>query len=385
MSDAMAATAEYEVAFAATLVPTKGIARVTLTVAQQSRALRTLDLIVPTTRYSGEQGDGVLERRDDRLSWTIPTDGGSLSIDYLIDRRKGTAYEARVTDAWAILRLDDLFPRASARTVKGARGHFSVQLSGPDEWAFESQYGDVAKQKDVPNPQARKFVRPIGWLAAGKLGVRREKIGEHRVVVAAPAGSHFRRLDTIAMLRWSLPTFLEVFPGLPQRLLIAGAPGDMWRGALSGPGSFYLHTSLPMISENGTSILIHELVHVAGLHSAEEGDDWIVEGLAEYYSVELVRRAGGMSDYRFELVMDDLAAWVARKDGKIAHPSRGADTAAATLLFRDLATELDRAGGSLDAIVRDMVTAGTIDRDTLASAVSAELGQPSRVLAQVER
>lgn len=42
------------------------------------------------------------------------------------------------------------------------------------------------------------------------------------------------------------------------------------------------------ISENATSTLFHELSHVITRISAEDRSDWIAEGLAEFYSVELV-------------------------------------------------------------------------------------------------
>ena len=50
---------------------------------------------------------------------------------------------------------------------------------------------------------------------------------------------------------------------------------------MSGPGSLYVHADRPMISENGTSTMLHELVHVAMGVSGSAHDDWLVEGLAE--------------------------------------------------------------------------------------------------------
>ena len=48
------------------------------------------------------------------------------------------------------------------------------------------------------------------------------------------------------------------------RLLIVSAGDPMWRGGLSGPSSMFLHSDRPLISENRTSTLLHEL----GAHRA---------------------------------------------------------------------------------------------------------------------
>jgi predicted metalloprotease with PDZ domain len=39
----------------------------------------------------------------------------------------------------------------------------------------------------------------------------------------------------------------------------------------------------------------------------EQRSDWISEGFAEFYAIELVRRAGGMSDERYQSLQAKLA------------------------------------------------------------------------------
>jgi hypothetical protein len=70
---------------------------------------------------------------------------------------------------------------------------------------------------------------------------------------------------------------------LPERLIVVGAGDPMWRGGLSAPNSVYLHADLPLISADGTSPLLHEVVHVMLRARSGAGGDWIVEGLAELY------------------------------------------------------------------------------------------------------
>ena len=99
-----------------------------------------------------------------------------------------------------------------------------------------------------------------------------------------------RRLDLLTFLHWTLPELSRTFTDLPERILIAGAPNGMWRGGLSAPASLYMHVGRPVVSENRTSTVLHELIHLAGFHSAAEGADWIVEGVPEYYSLLLLKR-----------------------------------------------------------------------------------------------
>ncbi len=131
--------------------------------------------------------------------------------------------------------------------------------------------------------------------------------------MASPEGSGLRSNDVLAFTRWTLPSLVEVFPQFPARLLIVSGAPDMWRGGLSGAASIYLHADRPLISQNGTSSLLHEMVHVAsGLHGTG-GADWIVEGLAEYYSLELLRRSNTISEQRFDAALRRLRSGAPRR------------------------------------------------------------------------
>src|SRR3546814_3722824 len=90
----------------------------------------------------------------------------------------------------------------------------------------------------------------------------------------------------------------EAFGDLPRKVLIVSAGDPMWHGGLSGPRSLFVHADRPLISENGSSTLMHEMVHVVTGLRAVSGDDWIVEGIAEYYSMVLINRSGMLSDAR---------------------------------------------------------------------------------------
>jgi hypothetical protein len=374
----------YGADFRAHLLPEAGTAHASITITQEAGELKRLDLAAPAATYSAFSGPGSIRREEDRLVWTVPEDGGTLSYDVLIDHRRNGAYDARMTPDWAIARLDDLFPRARTRSESGAQSRSSVVLAGPAGWRFETRYGPSHEQVAVVD-EGRRFDRPTGWLVAGRLGIRRDTIAGRTVSVAAPVGQGFRRVDVLAFLRWTLPDLVAVFPGMPDRLLVVGAPEGMWRGGLSGPESLYLHVGRPLISENGTSTLLHELVHIATTAPKSAGDDWIREGLAEYYSLETLRRSGGISEERFASALGSLAAWAQRDGGRLADPSTGAHTARAALTFHELAAELEDAGSSLDAVVGELVAGGSLDRGSLLALLEPKLTEPSGILAELPR
>jgi hypothetical protein len=369
----------YKTHFQAEFDPDLGIATASMEISQASSLVRIIDLAAPTAQFSNFSGDGDIEHKQGRLIWQVPANGGKLQYQVKINHRKGDAHDARITDTWAIMRLDDLFPPARVRALKGAVSESSLSLKGPPGWAFESRYGPAHKPREF-STRGRKFNRPTGWLAAGKLGIRRDLIGDRRVVLAGPPGQGMRRLDTLAFLRWTLPKLLKVFDGFPERLLIVGARDDMWRGGLSGPSSIYLHTERPLISENATSTLLHELVHVA-TGSANARDDWLVEGLAEYYSLEILRRSGGISQKRYDQTLQGLADWSKRGKGKLRSPSSGANTARAVLLLHELQAELDQNdAGSLDEVVQLLMDSGDITGEELLLLSEEALGTESAVL-----
>ena len=370
---------DYEVLFDATFEPKRHKALVTITVKQPSHNMRRIEFSAPTVKYTAMQGTGSVQHNNNHVVWELPDKGGTLRYEVHVPSLRGKQFDAQITPGWAILRLEDLFPPAKVKTLKNTAGRSQLALHGPSHWRYETRYGSVS-QSALTLQNLRKFDRPTGWLIAGDLGIRRAVIAGRKVAIAAPKGSHFRRQDTLAFLHWTLPEVVEVFDQFPDRLLIVGAPEEMWRGGLSGPGSLYLHQKRPFISENGTSPLLHELAHVAGLHSSGPGDDWIVEGLAEYYSLLFLLRSNGIDARRFNRSTKWQQDWSARQDGHLADPSSGANTAFAVNLFHALQIELADQGANIDTIVTSLIRQNPITLDALTRSVEDVLGEPSTVL-----
>ncbi|MGH8624443.1 MAG: hypothetical protein ACREYC_03890, partial [Gammaproteobacteria bacterium] len=177
--------------------------------------------------------------------------------------------------------------------------------------------------------------------------------------VAGPTGNGVSRQDMLAFLNWNLPHLIEIFPRFTKRLLIVSASDPLWRGGLSGPRSLYIHANQSLISENGTSILLHELVHVAMRIRAVPPDDWIVEGLAEFYALKIMRCSGTITKNRFTIAHQALSDWGKDVTSLRQRHASGAVTAKAVGVFRALDQEIrKRTKGqhNLDDVARELAS-----------------------------
>jgi len=383
-----AAPLVYEVDYEAEFVPGESVVAVAITVRQPRDLLRQLRFRIDARRYRAMSADGELDVDDGRVTWRPPATGGTLRYQWLPDhQRGGGGYDSRMTDEWAIFRGDDLLPPAAALAVKGARSKSRLRLAGPPGWTFVSAYPKSAEDDawfEIAHPD-RRLDRPVGWMAAGQLAVRRDTVAGRRLALASPAGQGLRHMDMIAFLRWNLPALVKVFPDFPDRFLIVSAENPMWRGGLSGPDSLYIHSDRPLISGNGTSTLLHELVHVAQGYAAENGGDWIVEAIAEYYTLEILRRTGTISQRRYDMGLEKLREWAAETDGLHAEASSGARTARGVLVMVELDAELrERTDGKrrLDDVARRLSRQQeTVSIESLRAAAESVAGGPVKALA----
>ncbi len=161
------------------------------------------------------------------------------------------------------------------------------------------------------------------------------------------------------MLNWILPDLVRLLPGFPRRLTIISAGDPMWCGGLSAPRSFYIHADRPLISENGTSTIMHEVIHLGMGVDAVTGADWIVEGLTEYYGLEILRRSGTISEKRYQFAKSELANWGERAKTLCADSSTAAITARAVTLFARLDNEIRKISENkydLDDVVRKLAS-----------------------------
>jgi hypothetical protein len=340
------------------LVPTEGVAHVAIRIDDPSREVIALVLHIDPARHRDFRGDGRLtpSAAGDTIEWQPPEPGGTLRYVFRINHlRDEKSYDARCASDWAIFRGDDLVPPVRLRTETLSQSKASLRLRLPRRWRAVAPYPRAENGEFEVDHAHRRFDRPTGWIAVGRLGVLRERVAGAHVAITGPLDQRVHRLDLLALLRWSLPALREITGELPGRLVIVAAGDPMWRGGLSGPDSAFIHASLPLISRDGTSPLLHELMHgVLGI-SPGPGGDWIVEGLAEYYSLELLVRSRTLSKKRYEKSLAEIAKRGLEAPKLEVDRSTGATNSRAATVLHALDREIREASGgqrSLDDVVR---------------------------------
>lgn len=379
--------ARYQIDYQVGFDPARGEALVEILHTPGSGALRRLRLQKDPDRHGVFKGDGRVTRDGDRITWRPPQDQpGRLRFRYQVNRERGDgAFDARITDAWALLRADRLIPPVRALADDDAEAVARFRYLLPAGWSNAElgyPFDESTGYFRVDNP-GRRFQQPVGWMIAGEVGSRREFIAGMEVVVAAPKGDAMRRNDILAFLNASVFEAKAAFGRLPPKLLIVGAGDPMWRGGLSAPNSMYLHADRPLVGEAGTSPLLHELTHVVTRIRGAAGQDWIAEGFAEYYSIELARRSGLVSESRTAKTLDLLRQRGSGVRTLAAASSEGARTARAVILLQELDAEIRAASDGahgLDAVTRRLVGRGRISLEELRAEVAAVAGAPSAVL-----
>ena len=336
--------------------------------------------------YSDFSADGTWTQDGPESGTWLPGKGKS-SLTYKVrisHPRANDTFDARMTPDWALLRGDDLVP--SARLSKDDKVELvaRLQFELPKGWnGIETGWPKIGENKfRIDNP-SRQFDRPTGWILAGKIGSRRAQLGDTDVTVAAPVGEGMRRMDILTLLTFVWPEAQAVFPRDPAKLLIVGANDPMWRGGLSAPNSIFFHADRPLVSENGTSSLVHELVHVFSRIRDTDKSDWISEGLAEYYAIELVRRAGGMSEDRYQAIRKKLMGWSKKVDSLRTDDSTGPVTARAVLLLQELDREIRKNTDnqrSLDDVTRGLMRLDKVSTKDFIEISENVMGRGSEVL-----
>ncbi|WP_066964281.1 hypothetical protein [Microbulbifer sp. Q7] len=296
-----------------------------------------------------------LTQKGDRTVWQPEPGRAQITYRFKIDEKRSSGrYDSLMTERWTILRTDKLIPPVSTRASKSLKSRATLRVNTPKNWNTLAPYAKDEHGVFQLKDPGRRFVRPKGWMISGRIGSRQDVIDGTDTVVAAPLGKGVRRQDTLAFLSWTLPELKKVFPEFPQKLLIVMAGDPMWRGGLSGTRSLFMHADRPLISGNRTSSMLHELVHVGTGIRGDKESDWIVEGIAEYYSLETLRRTGGISERRYQQALEELADWGKESPNLLVRRSSGPITARATVVLHQVDQAIQKASKgqrSLDNVV----------------------------------
>lgn len=375
---------EYDVHFGVRPNPSEATVEVTMRLRQPRDLVREITFPSLPGSMSKFQGDGELRMEGNSLHWLPPAGGGSLNWLVKVEHeREPGEYDAWIGADWAIFRAEDIIPRARTRALKHSVSDTTLAFDLPGGWSAITEYPATSDPIRVRRPD-RRFDQPSGWIVLGDLGVRRERIVGIRIAVAAPQGQRVRRMDMLALLNLTLPDLVALLPNPPTRLTIVSAGDPMWRGGLSAPASLFIHADRPLISENATSALLHEVLHTTLSLRSAPGMDWILEGLAEYYSLELLHRGGAITSRRHRAALADLAEWSEDSPTLCGASSTGATTARAVMIFSQLDQELRNVSAgevSLDDVLRALLERdAAVDAQVLAELAEDLTGQPSDTL-----
>lgn len=371
----------FEVHYDVRLQPSQKAAAVTIVVSQPEPLVSALLFAIDPERHVGFEGDGALTQENGSLVWELPAKGGRLAYTAQIDHlREPAEYDARCTRSWALFRGTDIVPPVRARYQAGADARATLRVRVPPDWAvvvpFEPS-GDYTWRIDEAH---RVFDAPRGWMIMGELKVVRASVDGSELIFAVPEEHRVRARDTVAFLRWTLPEMKRVLGGLPPRIVIVGADDPMWRGGLSGPSSLYLHADRPLIDADGSSPILHELVHVVMRAIGGDRGDWIVEGLAEYYSLQILLRSGAMTEEEYQGVIDTVRRRGRKARSLFVEEASGDVTRRAVALMAALDAEIrERSEGkaSLDDVTRRLVNQGEpVSYEAFRAVVENVVGDP---------
>ena len=335
--------------------------------------------------YSDFKADGQWKITGSRGLWQPDADKASLTYRVRLSHaRKPGTYEARMTPSWALFRGEDLVPTAHLDQQDGVELVSRLVFELPPGWkSVETAWPRIGKHKFRIDNVSRLFDRPTGWMLAGTLGSRRVRLGDTEVTVASPKGQAMRRMDVLTLLTFVWPQVEAAFPRHPAKLLVVGASDPMRRGAFAARDSIYLNSRTPLVSESGSSPLLREVVQAIGRFNDHDTSDWISEGFGEFYAIELMRRAGGITDERYAAIQARLG-----KQGKDVTSLRGEHVSGATVARAVLVLqELDREirvkthnKRSLDDLAQAVMRADSVNTAQFVQLAESIMGEPSTVL-----
>jgi predicted metalloprotease with PDZ domain len=376
----------YKAEYVAQIKPDAGVIALDINL-KGARLPSRVRLSIDAKRHRNFRSTDPIDVQAREVVWRPQGKASRLSYEFVVNHeRSSKAFDSYINKDWALFRGDKLVPRARVTAKRGLNSQSSLQFVLPKGWSAVTSYAPATTETISIEDADRCFDRPEGWILAGNIGIRAEKIGHVQATIAAPVGESARRQDALSFLNWNLPHLIEVFRDFPPRLLIVSAGDPMWRGGLSGPASLFLHADRPLISENRTSTLLHELVHVGTRLRGDHESDWIVEGLAEYYSVETLRRSGGISERRYVQSIQEMERWARRSESLFVSTSSGPTTARAVLALIALDREMraQTAGKkNLDDVARILAKeGGTVSLERLQKVSAKIAGRP---LASLDR
>jgi hypothetical protein len=260
--------------------------------------VRALTLTFPAGELTQFQGTGRLDPIPGGLRWLPEKPYAHLTYVARINhlRRGHQLYDSYAAPDWIVTRARELFPRIGIdydpRENGQPKSRARLIFRLPPGWRSAAPLAAIGPDTYRLNQPGMVLDRPRGWYALGEFAMARHDIADTMLQVARAPGSALDPAQLFRFLEGTWPALKKLLLAQPETVLVVSAPDPMWRGGISGEDSFFMHSERPLRTPDRTSPYLHELFHVLQPYTAAPDADWIEEGLAEFYSLELQRRAG---------------------------------------------------------------------------------------------
>lgn len=257
-----------------------------------------LRLAFPADRFGGFAGTGILQPRADGVLWEPGGPYAHLTYHVELNHARGRQqrFDSYAGDSWIVTRARDLFPRIGIEYRPGStaspKSRARLVFRLPRGWRSAAPLPAVGPGAYALSQPGNTLDRPRGWFMLGQFNLDRQEIDQVMVEIARVPGTGLAPQKLFDFLDHTLPALRKLLAAAPATILVVNAPDPMWHGGISGEHSFFMHSGRPLRTPDKTSPYLHELFHVLQPYKADADADWIEEGLAEFYSLELQRRAG---------------------------------------------------------------------------------------------
>lgn len=347
--------------------------------------VKQLRLRFPASRLDHFRGTGRLETIPGGLRWTPGGPYAHLTYRARIDHVRGQheRYDSYAGTDWIVTRARDLFPRI-ALEYESARGEAVKSRARlifrlPRDWHSAAALSALAPNSYRLNEPGKVLDRPRGWFALGKFAFDHQEIAGTMVQVARAPGSTLQPAELFRFLDGTLPALKRLLNAAPETVLMVTAPDPMWHGGISGDNSFFIHAGRPLRTPDKTSPYLHELFHVLQPYKPASDADWIEEGLAEFYSLELQRRVGLVDAAAYARALGYFERYGLWNVNLTQQQDNAATNNSAPLVMYALDQRIQHATAGkarLDDVVARLATrGGTVDTEHFRQTVNAVTGK----------
>ena len=347
--------------------------------------VKHLRLRFPADRLHGFHGTGSLEPIHGGLLWVPGGPYAHLTYRVHINHVRGQhqRYDSYAGPDWIVTRARDLFPRIAIECQpgkeEGVKSRARLIFRLPNGWRSAAPLTALGPNTYRPDEPGKRLDRPRGWFALGKFALDHQEIAGTMVQVARAPGSGVLPQEIFHFLDGSLPALKKLLNATPETVLVVNAPDPMWHGGISGEHSFFIHAARPLRTPDKTSPYLHELFHVLQPYKPAPDADWIEEGLAEFYSLELQRRAGLVDAAAYSRALGYFARYGLWNVDLTQQQDNAATNNSAPLVMYALDQRIQHATAGKarldDVVTRLAVRGGAVDTDRFRQTVNAVSGK----------